>query len=128
MKRTMTIKNVEGIDHHTSWLEQKKQDVYLCILCVMRYMRGVRVRTKVPRLFPGAISLALGSWQRSISFPHCWTRQARIRQGYIYYLLHLYILVPLKLTMRYLNFSSNLVSCTLLPNDSHAWKRDCGGR
>ena len=37
MKRTMTIKNVEGIDHHTSWLEQKKQDVYLCILCVMRY-------------------------------------------------------------------------------------------
>lgn len=32
MKRTMTIKNVEGIDHHTNWLEQKKQDVYL-----MRY-------------------------------------------------------------------------------------------
>lgn len=37
MKRTMTIKNVEGIDHHISWLERKKQDVYLCILCVMRY-------------------------------------------------------------------------------------------
>lgn len=62
MKRTMTIKNVEGVDHHGSWLEQKKQDVLF-----MYFIRNME-KSSCPRAHcqPGTPALSgpdfLGSW------------------------------------------------------------------